>query len=116
MEMVELKSVLPEADKNLFLQFREGQLTLDQLKTRVNFKMGRANYKCLDDLLQQGLDPNVKRNPEETELYLNTIHRKERLDQVSTKDIMTREPWQANDRCLKSIFSKIPDTKALRKM
>ena len=28
-EMDELKNVLPEADKNLFLQFREGLLTLD---------------------------------------------------------------------------------------
>lgn len=51
-QMDELKEVLPESDKNLFLQFREGQITLDQLKVRVNQKMGRANYKCLDDLLQ----------------------------------------------------------------
>lgn len=27
--MDELKDVLPEADKNLFLQFREGLITLD---------------------------------------------------------------------------------------
>ncbi len=76
--------------------------------------MGRADYKCLDDLLAQGLNPDVKKNPEEMELYLNTIHRKNKLEEVSTKDILTREPWQANGRCLKSLFSKIPDTKALR--
>ena len=28
-EMDDLKDVLPEADKNLFLQFREGLITLD---------------------------------------------------------------------------------------
>jgi hypothetical protein len=28
-EMDDLKDVLPEADKNLFLHFREGLLTLD---------------------------------------------------------------------------------------
>jgi hypothetical protein len=76
--------------------------------------MGRADYKCLDDLLAQGLNPNVKQNPEKTELYLNTIHRKNKLADITTKDILTRETWQANDRCLKSLFSKVPDTKALR--
>ena len=91
--MDDLKIVLPEADKNLFLKFRDGQLTLDQLKVRVNQKMGRAEYKCLDDLLAQGLNPDVKKNPEEMELYLNTIHRKNKLEEVSTKDILTREPW-----------------------
>jgi len=55
--------------------------------------MGRAEYKCLDDLLAQGLNPDVKKNPEEMELYLNTIHRKNKLEEVSTKDILTREPW-----------------------
>lgn len=77
--------------------------------------MKRADYKCLDDLLEQGLDRNVLRNPEDTALYLNTIHRKNKLEDVSTADILTRETWQANARCLNSLFSKIPDTKLMRR-
>lgn len=55
--------------------------------------MKRADYKCLDDLLEEGLDRNVLRNPEDTALYLNTIHRKNKLEDVTTADIMTRETW-----------------------
>ena len=38
--------------------------------------MKRADYKCLDDLIDGGLDPNVKRNQEEMALYIKTIHHK----------------------------------------
>jgi len=37
-------------------------------------KMKRAQYKCLDDLIAEGLDPKVKQHAEETELYIKTIH------------------------------------------
>jgi hypothetical protein len=56
------------------MQFRDGQITLDQLKTRVNHKMKRATYKCLDDLISEGLDASVNKNKEETAMYLKTIH------------------------------------------
>jgi|LauGreDrversion4_2_1035121.scaffolds.fasta_scaffold43249_3 hypothetical protein len=39
-------------------------LTLNQLKARVNNKLGLANYKTLDDLLQEGVDPKVTENME----------------------------------------------------
>jgi hypothetical protein len=32
---------------------------------------------------------------------------------VTTEDILKREDWQANNHCLKSLFSKIPDTRVL---
>ncbi len=50
-DLEDLKTVLPEADKNLFMKFRDGIISLDQLKARVNHKMKRATYKCLDDLI-----------------------------------------------------------------
>ena len=50
-DMEELREILPKADKNLFFQFRDGLLSLNQLKARVNIKQGLANYKTLDDLI-----------------------------------------------------------------
>ena len=50
-EKEELLLILPKADKNLFFQFRDSQLTFNQLKARVNIKLGLANYKTLDDLI-----------------------------------------------------------------
>lgn len=76
-------------------------------------KMKRAQYKCLDDLIAEGLDPKVKQHAEETELYIKTIHQKDTLKEVTTEDILKREDWQANNHCLKSLFSKIPDTRSL---
>lgn len=46
--------------------------------------MKRANYKCLDDLVSDGLDPKVKEKAEETALYIKTIHRKETVQEIST--------------------------------
>ena len=35
---------------------------------------------------------------------------KDSLHDITVKDILTREPWQANNQCLKSLFSKVPET------
>jgi hypothetical protein len=35
---------------------------------------------------------------------------KDSLHDITVKDILKREPWQANDQCLKSLFSKVPET------
>ncbi len=113
-DMDELTQILPKADKNLFFQFRDGLLSLNQLKARVNIKLGLADYKTLDDLIQEGVDPKVKENMEQTAEYIKTIHRKESLQDVTLKDILKREPWQANNQCLKSLFQKVPDTKLLK--
>lgn len=51
---------------------------------------------------------------EQTAEYIKTIHRKDSLHDVTLKDILKREPWQANNQCLKSLFQKVPDTKLLK--
>jgi len=86
--------------------FRDGALSLDQLKVRVNLKHKRANYKCLDDLIAEGLDPKVKKNAARTAEYLRTIHGKQALGEIETEAIFKREPWQGNNHCLKSLFYK----------
>jgi hypothetical protein len=35
---------------------------------------------------------------------------KDSLHDITVKDILKREPWQANSQCLKSLFSKVPET------
>ena len=55
--------------------------------------MGRATYKCLDDLIAEGMDPKVRRHPEETAAYLKSIHKKEKLEDITVEEIMTSQPW-----------------------
>ena len=73
--------------------FRDGVITLDQLKVRVNLKHKRASYKCLDDLIGEGLDPKVRMNVEKTAQYMKTIYGKESIGDIKTEDILKSEPW-----------------------
>merc|ERR1711904_740324 len=46
---VTLEQALVQADKNLFLKFRDGELTYDQLRARSSEKNGTGKYVVLDD-------------------------------------------------------------------
>ena len=35
------------------------------------------------------------------------------INDITVEEILKREPWQANKKCLKSLFSKASDTKIL---
>lgn len=50
----------------------------------MNQKHKRANYKCLDDLIDEGLDPSVKRNIEEMGHFIKTIHMKDSVRDIKT--------------------------------
>lgn len=49
--------MLPHVEQAQFLMFRDGLLSFDQLQARVDKKISHATYKCLDDLIAEGLDP-----------------------------------------------------------
>jgi len=56
-DIKELQWNQPQSDRNLFLMFRDGALSFDQLKVRVNLKHKRPSFKCLGDLIAETLDP-----------------------------------------------------------
>ena len=45
-----LRGLLKFIDKKIFLKFRQGELTLDQVEARVNGCCFGVKYKVLDDL------------------------------------------------------------------
>jgi hypothetical protein len=54
---------LTNIDKKLFYKLREGKLTLDQVRARIDKEKFGVSYKVLDDL-KDILDPKIlKRNP-----------------------------------------------------
>jgi hypothetical protein len=75
--------MLPHVEQAQFLMFRDGLLSFDQLQARVDQKISDATYKCLDDLIAEGLDPKFSIHSEEIINYLKTIHHKESLSAVT---------------------------------
>ena len=51
--MSHIIEAVTEADKDLFIKFRDGQMTLDQLGVRIAERKFRMDFKCLDDLKEQ---------------------------------------------------------------
>ena len=54
----EIEDGLASSEKDLFLQFRGKQISLDQLRARVAERQGVATYKVLDDI-KDDLHPSV---------------------------------------------------------
>ena len=53
LKMSQVIEAVTEADKDLFIKFRDGQMTLDQLWVRIAERKFRMEFKCLDDLKEQ---------------------------------------------------------------
>lgn len=54
---VQLEWALLQCDHDLYVQFRNKDITFDQLRSRIAERSGIAKYSILDDLKDQ-LDPN----------------------------------------------------------
>eukprot|EP00347_Sterkiella_histriomuscorum_P021619 403333348 len=108
----DIKRLLSEADKKLFVAYRDDQITLDQLKTRVNQKMRRATYKCLDDLVQDGLHLTIIQDLDQAEKLIKMIHGTDSIKDVSISDLtQLNKPWQSNPHCLRSLFQETQNGK-----
>jgi len=49
----DLSATLKAADKDLYVRFKNGEYTLDQLKARIAERWDGTKYKVLDDLKEQ---------------------------------------------------------------
>lgn len=102
--MTELLQVTLDADKDLFIKFRDSQLTYDQLKARIAERHFNIAYKCLDDLKEKGaIDPKHYENVEAFMPIFNLLY-----SQAATyKDILRPlAPHEVEKRCLRSIKHK----------
>lgn len=59
--------------------------------------MKRATYKCLDDLIQEGLDPSIVKDLDKAEKLIRMVHGKDNMKEVSVKELTSlNEPWHSN--------------------
>ena len=72
-QMNDLRYLLPQSDKKLWVELREGRLTINQFKARIDAKQKRAQYKVLEDLLDEGLHPELVTNLEDMEKLLKQV-------------------------------------------
>jgi len=99
--MPDLLEVVLDADKDLFVKFRDSQLTYDQLKARIAQRRYNIAYKCLDDLKEKGqIDPKHYENVEAFMPIFNLLY-----SQAATyKDVLRPlAPHEIDKRCLRSI-------------
>jgi len=66
---------IQKADKDLFVKFRDGKMTMDQLKVRLAERAFDIQFKCLDDLKDRGaIDPKFYENVEAFVPFFNMIY------------------------------------------
>ncbi len=90
-----------DTDKDLFVKFRDGLMTFDQLQARTAERRYNIIYKCLDDLKEKGvLDPKYYENVEAFMPIFNMLY----SSSTTYKDLLRPlGPHETNKRCLRSI-------------
>lgn len=90
-----LKQALFHCNKDLFQKFKSGELTYDQLLSRIEEKRFGKRYVVLDDL-KANMDPDLL-EPEINDAII----------QKALKSGVEKEKLQGERRCIKSIFSLV---------
>jgi hypothetical protein len=92
---------LVNSDKDLFIGFRDGNMTMDQLKVRQAERLFNITFKCLDDLKERNIiDERFYNNVDKFLPFFNLIYG----DKATYKDVARElQPYESNLRCLKSI-------------
>ena len=95
--------MLENCDRWIFLKFRDGELTADQLSSRVVERRFGLKYKTLDDLKPYILKQFYDGTGEQKKQILDLIY-------GDNPDNITREllPHEINLKCLRSVNLKPP--------
>lgn len=95
----EIMKALEITDKELFMKFRDGKITLNQYKARLSEKRGLSTYKVLEDIWPQihpTIKEDLKKNPE--------IHHQIYGKHATASDLQRPlADWELNPHCLRSI-------------
>ena len=97
----DLEDTLAHSDKDLFINFRHKRLTFDQLRARVAERRGIATYKVFDDI-REHLHPSILEGLDGYDTTMKLLFKGK--TKIEVKDLLKPlEPWEINQRCLKSI-------------
>jgi len=102
--IADLIDTMKNSDKDLFVKFRDKQITYDQLKARIAERRFHVSYKVLDDLKGK-IEPSFYTDLDKFKPYFKMIYgggpgKKE----ITHKDILRDlQPYESNIRCLRSV-------------
>ncbi|CDW82102.1 UNKNOWN [Stylonychia lemnae] len=104
------KKILDDFYKqNTTFKLTDNQLTLDQFKTRIYERIQKKTddqkYYCLDDLKQILGDNLITFDPTNVDEYIKMIYQKDIKDLTAKESNLKLEPWQTNQKCLRSIYN-----------
>jgi hypothetical protein len=116
-KVAEMKDIFKYIDKTLFLQLLEQggkTMTFDQFKTRalerIQKKGEHERYYCLDDLRDILYKELTEAEYQQAEAILTTINGRDNLKDVTLHDsLRPLEDWEANRKCMRSIYNIGPN-------
>ena len=96
-DLEDIKHCLQSIDKQNFVGFRDGKVTLNQMKARAADRKGLASYKVLDDIYE---DEEEKKKLQSTPHIADFLFGKKPTKEDYEREI---DPWQSNPRCMHSM-------------
>ena len=103
----ELKVNLKMIDKDLFVKLRDGILTFDQVRARLQQKNYNIHYKVIDDLKHDLYDPTIMdADPKNEQQILNKYGAKSLQDLRIDK--IDHDLPVFDDRCVRSLYNNVP--------
>ena len=92
----EIDKALQNTSKDLYLKFRQENLTFDQLKARNAGRRSGGGYVVLDDIRDKLHPSCLTENADKQKLFNELVNDKSAI-------MRKLEPWEINDRCYKSL-------------
>jgi len=99
----ELRALIQQTDKYLFAEFRDEEITLNQLRARLAEKYEGVKYKVLDDL-KGILMPQILEGIDE-EYFQKLFEGRNPKERIKSL-LRPLEDWEVNDHCIRSIIHK----------
>ena len=99
-----LESLLEKADREVFLQLREKEITFKQFESRVLKRAGIANYMVLDDILDEMTE-------KARQALLQQLKTKKPSNKPIAELLRPLHPWEVDPHCRRSLQPRNPSKK-----
>jgi tRNA(Met) C34 N-acetyltransferase TmcA len=99
-----LESLLEKADREVFLQLREKEITFKQFESRVLKRAGIANYMVLDDILDEMTE-------KARQALLEQLKTKKPSNKPIAELLRPLHPWEVDPHCRRSLQPRNPSKK-----
>jgi hypothetical protein len=104
--MDQLKSNLKVMDADLFVKLRDGILTFDQIRSRIQSRHFNCDYKIIDDLKEDLYDPKIMEPNRKQEQQILNMYGVSSFKNLPVKKMINEVPI-SNERCMKSLYNNV---------